>query len=80
LRFGSISKKLQIEIEAESNYSAEEELDDFYDICEARGVQAVFHTGDISEGFKPERMETFLGNKAIGYQAQVGELLDRIPL
>lgn len=54
-----------------SEYCAKDELENFYDICEARGIGTIFHTGDITEGFKSNRVETFLGNEAIGFQGQL---------
>lgn len=62
-----------------SEFSAEKELSNFYDICEARGVTEVYHTGDLNEGFKAQRFETFLGNKAIGFQDQLEYVVKNYP-
>lgn len=62
-----------------SEYSAEEELNNAYDIIEARGIKTVFHGGDLSEGWKSLRHETFLDNKAIGFQNQLDYVMETYP-
>ena len=62
-----------------SEYHDSAALENFYDICAQRGIQAVFHTGDVTEGFKTNRVETFLGNTAIGFQDQVELVIKSYP-
>lgn len=62
-----------------SEYSAEDELNDAYDIIESRGITQVFHGGDLSEGWKSFRHETFLNNKAIGFQNQLEYIVEHYP-
>jgi len=62
-----------------SEYHAKEELDKMYDIFEDRGITMVLHAGDLSEGMKKLRMETFLGNVAIGFNAQLDYVVRNYP-
>lgn len=54
-----------------SEYCDEESLNHFYDLAKERGIDTILHAGDIFEGYKNTRVETFLGNKAIGFQEQL---------
>lgn len=62
-----------------SEYHANKELHKMYDIFEKRGITMVLHAGDLSEGMKKTRMETFLGNTAIGFQAQLDYVVKNYP-
>lgn len=62
-----------------SEYSAEEELENAYDIITDRGITEVYHGGDLSEGWKSLRHETFLNNKAIGFQEQLEYAVKNYP-
>lgn len=62
-----------------SEFAAEEELRKAYDIMEERGITTVLHGGDISEGWKSLRHETFLNNKAIGFQKQLEYIAENYP-
>lgn len=62
-----------------SEYTNEEALNHFYDLMVERGIPVVLHAGDLSEGFKQTRVETFLGNKAIGFQQQVDYISKNYP-
>lgn len=62
-----------------SEFSAEEELQKAYDIMQERGITKVFHGGDVSEGWKSLRHETFLNNKAIGFQKQLEYISTKYP-
>lgn len=62
-----------------SEYSAEEELADFYNLIKKRGIKTVYHVGDLTEGYKQSRHHTFLGNKAIGFSNQLDYVVKNYP-
>ena len=74
LSFGVIS-----DTHFSSEYTNEEALNHFYDLMVERGISTVLHAGDLSEGFKQTRVESFLGNKAIGFQQQVDYIEKNYP-
>ena len=63
-----------------SEYAAEDELHNFYDLLQKRGIKTVFHGGDLTEGFNQRRIHTFLGNRAIGFEAQREYTINNYPL
>lgn len=63
-----------------SEFAAEEELHNFYDILQKRGIKTVFHAGDLTEGFNQRRVHTFLGNRAIGFEAQREYTIKNYPI
>jgi len=62
-----------------SEFSAEEELENFYDLAKARGITRIYHAGDLTEGYKQSRMHTFLHNKAIGFTDQLDYTVKHYP-
>lgn len=62
-----------------SEYADEEALHNFYNIVADRGITTVFHGGDLTEGFNPRRVHTFLGNRAIGFDAQMEYTIANYP-
>lgn len=62
-----------------SEYFALEELEKAYQIFKERGITKVYHAGDLTEGLKKSRMETFLNNVAIGFDAQLKYVIDNYP-
>jgi hypothetical protein len=57
-----------------------EELHDFYDKCEERGITDVFHAGDISDGFKVHQGHlNELKDAAIGWDRLKKYVVDNYP-
>lgn len=63
-----------------SEFCDEDALHHFYDMCAERGISTVFHAGDLTEGFNPRRVHTFLKNRAIGFDAQREYTISNYPL
>lgn len=62
-----------------SKYCLEDELELAYDHFAAEGITDVYHGGDLVEGFKQNRVHTFIGNKAIGFTDQLEYTVKNYP-
>ena len=54
-------------------------LNQFYDECAARGVQTVYHAGDISDGFYKNRPDHIFELLKIGFDEQADYIVEKYP-
>lgn len=54
-------------------------LSEFYDRCAELGIDTVYHGGDISDGFYPNRPEQIFELHAIGLEAQAEYIIEYYP-
>lgn len=54
-------------------------LNQFYDICQQRGISTVYHCGDISDGFYKNRAEHIYELFKIGFDEQADYIIENYP-
>lgn len=54
-------------------------LNDFYDICESKGIKTIYHCGDISDGFYKNRPEHIYELLKIGFDEQAEYIIENFP-
>lgn len=62
-----------------SNYEALDELGRFYKMVEDRGIETVYHVGDISEGYYSNRPVSIFDTHAVGFTDQVKHIVRNYP-
>lgn len=62
-----------------SVYSAVDELHEFYDIVQGRGIKVVFNAGDMTDGYYNNRPTSILEQDAIGFTNQLNKVVNEYP-
>jgi UDP-2,3-diacylglucosamine pyrophosphatase LpxH len=62
-----------------SKSEAIEQLNDFYDYCNSKGVKEFYHVGDISDGYYRNRDGSIFDQHKIGFQEQLEYIAEVYP-
>lgn len=54
-------------------------LNDFYDLCQSKGIATIYHCGDISDGFYKNRPEHIYELLKIGFDEQAEYIIENFP-
>jgi predicted phosphodiesterase len=59
--------------------TAKKELNKFYNLVESRGIDTVFHVGDLTDGYYTHRPTSVLEQEAVGYTNQLKLFVKEYP-